>query len=121
MGTARWSSVSMAFTRSRRVGVWDGVCAWVVEFVGSVRRVAVSFVTLYISCEVCVRSTITGFSVGIPCSDDAKVEGPLSSGAVRLVVSLIGDGIGEGGRFGAFRLYFYFRLVGSSLLGPGDP
>ena len=98
----------------------DGVCAWVVEFVGSVRRVAVGFVTLFISWEMCVRSTIAVFSVGISCSDDAKVGGPLSSGAVRLVVSLIGEGIGEAGRLRAFRFYFSFRLVGPSLLGPGD-
>ena len=70
--------------------------------------------------KVCVRSTIAGLSVGIACSSDAKIRGPLSSGAVRQVVSLIGEGIGEGGRIGAFRFYFYFRLVGPNLLGPGD-
>ena len=41
MGTTMRSSVCKAFTRSRRVGVRDGVCAWVVEFVGSLRRVVV--------------------------------------------------------------------------------
>ena len=67
-----------------------------------------------------MRSTIAGLSVGIACDGDAKIRCPLSSGADRLVVSLIGEGIGEGGRFGAFRLYFSFRLVGPSLLGPAD-
>ena len=41
IGTTKRSSVSSAFTRSRRVGVRDGVCALDVGFVGSVRRVAV--------------------------------------------------------------------------------
>jgi hypothetical protein len=102
------------------VGVRDGVCVWVVGFVGLVRRVAVVIVTLFISWEVCVRSTVAGLSVGISCSGDAKVGGPLSSGAVCLVVSLIGEGIGEGGRFGALRFHFSFQLVRPSLLGPGD-
>ena len=67
-----------------------------------------------------MRSTIAGLSGGIACSGDAKIGGHLSSGAVSLVVSLIGEGIGEGVRFGAFRLYFSFRLIGPCLLGPGD-
>ena len=120
MGTTRRSSVSRAFTMSRRVGVRGGVCAWDVGFVGSMRRIAVVFVTLFVSWEVCVRSTIAGLSVGTACSGDAKIRGSLSSGAVRVAASLIGEGIGEGGRFGAFRFYLSFRLVGASLLGPGD-
>ena len=67
-----------------------------------------------------MRSTIAGLSVGIAFGGDAKTEGPLSSGAARLVVSLIEEGIGEGGRFGALILYFSFRLVGPRLLGPRD-
>ena len=120
MGTTRRSSVSWAFARSRRVSVRDGVCAWVVGFVGSVRRVIVVFITLFISSEVCVSSTIAGLLVGIACIGDVEIGGPLSSGAVRLDVSLIEEGIGECGRFGAFGLYFSFRLVGPSLLDPGD-
>jgi len=49
MGTTRWSLVSRAFTRSRRVGVREGVCALVVRFGGSVGRVAVVFITLLVS------------------------------------------------------------------------
>ena len=73
MGPARRSSVSMAFARSRKGDVRDGVCAWVVEFVGSARGVAVGFVTLFISWEVCAGSTIAEFSAGIAYSNDAKV------------------------------------------------
>jgi hypothetical protein len=51
--------------------------------------VAEVLVTLVVSWEVFVRSTITGLSLGTACSGDAKVGGPFSSGAVRLVMSLI--------------------------------
>ncbi len=98
----------------------EGMCALVVRFGGSVGRVAVVFVTLCVYWGVCVRSTIAGSSVGIACGGDVKMGAPLSSGAIRLVVSLIWEGIGEGGRFGAFRLYFPLRLVGPSLLGPAN-
>jgi len=47
---------------------------------------------------------------------DAVADGTLSSGVNRLVVSLIGIGVGEGGRFVAFGLYLPLRLVGPSLL-----
>ena len=73
MGATRRSSASNAFTRSRRVGVRDGVSVWVVGFVRSGRRVVVGFVTLFISWEACMRSTIAGLSVGIACSGDAKI------------------------------------------------
>jgi len=60
------------------------------------------------------------FVGGKACGGNVRKEGPLSSGAVRLVVSLIGVGIWEGGRFDEFRLYFPLRLVNSSLLGSVD-
>ena len=98
----------------------DGMCVWVVRFVGYATRVTVVLVTLITPCEVCMRSTKARLSVGIACSGDAKVGGPLSSGAIRLVVSLIGEGIEGGVCFGTLRFHFSVRLVGSSLLGPGD-
>ena len=67
-----------------------------------------------------MRSTIAGLSVGISCGGKVRKGDPLSSGAIRLVVSLIGMGIGEGGSFGAFGLYSPFWLVNSSLLGSAD-
>ena len=48
-------------------------------------------------------STVVGLSEGMACEGDDKIGGPLSSGAGRLVVSLIGEGIEEGGLFGAFK------------------
>ena len=98
--------------------VW--ACAWVGEFVRSSRGVVVGLVTLFMSWEVCVRSTIAWLSVGTFCCNNVRKGGPLSSGAARLVVSLIGVGTGEGGRFGAFGLYFPLRLVNSSLLSSAD-
>ena len=65
-------------------------------------------------------STFAGFSVGVACGGTVGKGGPLSSGAVRLVVSLIGVGIEEGGRFGTFGFYFSLWLVNSSLLGSAD-
>ena len=53
-------------------------------------------------------------------SGDTKARGTLSSGASRLVVSLIVGGVGEGSRFSAFRLYFSLRLVGPSLFGAAN-
>ncbi len=75
---------------------------------------------LFVSWGLWVKSTIAGLSVGIAYGGYDKIGGPLSSGAGRLIVSLIGEGIGEGGRFGAFIFYFPFRLVGPILLGPVD-
>jgi len=65
-----------------------------------------------------MRYTIAGLSVA--CGGDVEIGGPLSLGAVRLFVSLIGEVIEEGGRFDAFRIYSPLRLVGPSLLGPAD-
>ena len=83
-------------------GCDGGVCAWVVELVGFAIWVAEVLVTLVVSWEVFVRSTITGLSVGLACNGDAKLGGPFSSGALRLVVSLIRWEVGESSRFGAF-------------------
>ena len=60
IGATRRSSMFRAFSRSWRMGVLDRVCAWVVEFVGFAIMVAEVLVTLVVSWEVCVRSTITG-------------------------------------------------------------
>ena len=49
-----------------------------------------------------MKSTVVGLSVGIARGGNAKIGEPLSSGACRLVVSLIGEGIGEGSHFGVF-------------------
>ena len=98
----------------------DGVCEWVDGFMRSSSWVFVGLVTLFMSWEMCARSTIAGLSVEIACGGKVGKGGPLSSGAVRLVVSLIGVRIGEGGRFGAFGFYFSLWLVNSSLLGSAD-
>ena len=49
MGTTRRSFVSRAFTMSQKVGMRDRVFALVVKFGGSMERVAVVFVTLFVS------------------------------------------------------------------------
>ena len=59
-GATIWSLVYRAFTRSWRVGVRGKLCALGVRFGGSVGRVAVVFVTLFVSWDVCVKYTIVG-------------------------------------------------------------
>ena len=49
-----------------------------------------------------MRSTITGLSMDVASGGGVRVRGPLSSGAVCLVVSLIVGEVRESGRFGAF-------------------
>ena len=59
-------------------------------------------VTSFCSFRVCVRSTIAGVSLDVACRGGVRVGGPLSSGAFRLVVSLIRWEVGESGCFDAF-------------------
>ena len=71
-----------------------GVGAWDVSFGGWSRGFVEVLVTSFCSCEVCVRSTIAGFSQDVACGGGVRVGGPLSSGAFRLVVSLIRGEVG---------------------------
>ena len=76
--------------------------SWDVSFGGWSRGFVVVLVTSFCFFGVCVRSIIAGSSLDVACGGGVKVGEPLSSGAFRLVVSLIGWEDRESGRFGAF-------------------
>ena len=79
-----------------------GVSSWDVSFGGWSRGIVMLLVTSFSFFGVCVRSIIAGSSLDVACGGGVKVGGPLSSGAVRLVVSIIGWEVLESGRFGVF-------------------
>ncbi len=119
-----WTGVSSSKLDDVGGTLSSGVCClvalliWVcveevVEFVGFAIRVAEILVTLVVSWEMFVRSTITGLSVGIACSGDAKVGGSFSSGAVRLVLSHLAWG-GDDKAGGTLSSVF---VLGSSMCG----
>ena len=76
MVATRQSLVFRAFARSQRVGMRGRFCALGYGSGGSVGRAAIVFVTLFVSMDVCVKSTVVGLSVGIACGGDAKVGAP---------------------------------------------
>ena len=98
-----------------------GVLLMVIVGVGLVgRNAALFFVTLYVSGDVLGDYMVGELVIIIASCGDFRTGSTLSSGASRLVLSLIGIGVGEGGRFGTFRLDLPLRLVAPILLGAAD-
>jgi len=70
--------------------------------IGTMGKGAVIFVTLCVSGDVWWEFMIVVLTTIVAWGGDAKAGGTLSSCVGRLVVSLIGEGLGEGDRFEAF-------------------
>ena len=88
--------------------------------IGSPCKGAFTLVTMCEFVDMGGESMIVESVAAAAQGGDVNASGTLSSGACRIVVSLIWEEVGGGGRFGAFGLYFPFWLVGSSLLGTVD-
>ncbi len=108
MVVIKCSPVSRTSIRSGRGYVRGRVGEVEVGSVESMAKGAVMFVTLCASGVVWGESTNVELTTAVAWGGEATAGGTSSAGASRIVGSLVGAGVGEGGRFDAFGLYFPF-------------